>query len=162
MAVRYRRALPEDLPQVMAIEQASFPTPWSEESIAAELDPGDPRRLPWVAERDGRILGFALVWVVADELHLVSLAVDPTQRRQHIGQRLLDAVLATPQGRCARLMTLEVRASNAPALALYRRNGFVEIALRARYYPENDEDAVVMLKPLRIAVEERDEDPDEG
>ena len=148
MALTHRRALPADLTRVMEIERASFASPWSEDSIASELDPDDPRRLPWVAELGGRLVGFALVWVVADELHLVSLAVDPAVRRQRIGQGLLDAILATPEAEAARLMTLEVRASNAAALALYRRNGFVEIALRPRYYPENDEDAVVMLKPL--------------
>lgn len=153
MEVTHRRALPADLSRVMEIERASFPTPWTQESIAAELDPDDPRRLPWVAAVDGQVIGFALVWVVADELHLVSLAVDPPYRRRHVGQGLLDAVLATPEGRRANLMTLEVRASNTAARNLYQRNGFVEIALRSRYYPENDEDAVVMLKPLQAIPE---------
>lgn len=149
MQPRHRPAVPADLPQVMEIERASFPTSWSEDSVAAELDSDDPSRMPWVTEVDGRVVAFALVWVVADELHLVSFAVDPAFRRQHIGQRLLDAVLASPQAQRASIMTLEVRATNAAALSLYHRNGFVDIALRPRYYPDTDEDAVVMLKPLR-------------
>lgn len=148
MELRTRRAVPADLPRVMAIERASFSAPWSEDSIAVELASGDPRRLPWVAELDGDIVAFALVWVVADELHLVSFAVDPAMRRRGIGQLLLDTVLDTPEAKRASIMTLEVRASNHAALALYRRNGFLDIALRPRYYPDTDEDAVVMLKPL--------------
>jgi [ribosomal protein S18]-alanine N-acetyltransferase len=148
MELRTRRAVPADLPRVMAIERASFSAPWSEDSIASELAAGDPRRLPWVAELDGVIVAFALVWVVADELHLVSFAVDPAMRRRGIGQLLLDAVLDTPEAKRASIMTLEVRATNRAALALYRRNGFLDIALRPRYYPDTDEDAVVMLKPL--------------
>ena len=148
MEISFRRAVPADLPRVLEIERASFPSPWSEASIAGELDSSDPRRMPLVAQWEQAIVGFALVWVVADELHLVSLAVDPAHRRRGIGQGLLDAVQASPEGQRARLLTLEVRASNAAALALYRRNGFMDIALRPHYYPETGEDAVVMLKPL--------------
>ena len=148
MTLTHRRARPVDLPRVMRIERASFSAPWSEDAIAAELDPSDPRRLPLVAELDGEIVGFALVWVIADELHLVSFAVDPVHRRRGIGQALLDAVLATPQAARANVMTLEVRTNNQPAIDLYHRNGFIDIALRPKYYPDTKEDAIVMLKPL--------------
>ncbi len=142
-----RPARPEDLSEIERIEELCFPVPWSKASIEAELAP-DSRRLALVIDAGDRLLGFAFVWVIADELHLVSLAVDPSARRQGWGQALLDAILDFGEARGAALVTLEVRISNQAARALYRGNGFLEVALRPRYYPDSGEDAVVMVKPL--------------
>ena len=143
-----RRGVASDLAEVSRIERACFPSPWSDAALGLELS-GDPRRLALVVEEEGRLIGFALVWVVADELHLVSLAVDPARRREGWAQALLDRLLDTEEGRRANLLTLEVRPTNSAAVALYHRNGFLDIALRPNYYPETGEDALVMLKPLR-------------
>jgi ribosomal-protein-alanine N-acetyltransferase len=153
VAVAIRPAALGDLEAILAVERASFPVPWSRDAIAAELHE-DHRRMPLVAADDGTIVGFALVWVIADELHLVNLAVLPDHRRRGIAQRLLDAVLDSEPGRRAAIMTLEVRVGNEAAIAFYRRNGFVDVAFRPRYYPDTHEDALVMLKQLRP--------PDEG
>ncbi|HKK71729.1 MAG TPA: ribosomal protein S18-alanine N-acetyltransferase [Candidatus Krumholzibacteria bacterium] len=154
MDVETRPATRGDLEAILAVERASFPAPWSRDALAAELQ-GDPRRMPMVAVHAGKVVGFALVWVIADEVHLVNLAVLPDHRRRGIAQQLLDAVLDTEAGRRAAIMTLEVRVGNDEAIAFYRRNGFVDVAFRPRYYPDTHEDALVMLKPLR----ERRADP---
>lgn len=143
-----RRGVASDLAEISRIERACFPSPWSEAALAIELT-GDPRRMALVVEEEGHLVGFALVWVVADELHLVSLAVDPARRREGWAQALLDRLLDTEEGRAANLVTLEVRPTNHAAVALYHRNGFLDIALRPNYYAETGEDALVMLKPLR-------------
>ena len=132
MDLRIRPATIEDLDALVALERLAFADPWSRDSLASELVAGR-RRLPLVAYLGDRMVGVALVWVVADELHLVSLAVDPAHRRRGIAQALLDAVLASPEGQRAAIMTLEVRISNEAAINLYRRNDFLDVAVRPRY-----------------------------
>jgi ribosomal-protein-alanine N-acetyltransferase len=146
--MRIRRAEPRDLDAIVAIEDTSFTAAWSRSALAGELAE-DPRRLAVVAEEDEEVIGYAFVWIVADELHLVSLAVAPGRRRQGIASAMMGHLLQSEQTRSASIMTLEVRASNEPALALYRRWGFLEVAIRPRYYPDDKEDALVMLKVLR-------------
>ena len=147
MSVRIRPAVLGDLDALVELERAAFADPWSRESLRTELA-GDSRRMPLVACDGDEVVGVALIWVVADEMHLVSLAVHPARRREGIAQALLDHALASDAGRRAAIMTLEVRAGNEGAIALYRRNGFVDVALRPHYYPDTDEDALVMVKPL--------------
>jgi ribosomal-protein-alanine N-acetyltransferase len=147
---RIRTARAGDLPRLVELESGIFAAPWSESCIAAELT-GDPQRVALVCELDERVVGYAFAWHVSDEIHLVSLAVEPSLRRRGLGQLLLSAVLDAPQTREASIVTLEVRAGNDAAQTLYRRNGFVEVALRRAYYPDNREDAVIMLKQLRRA-----------
>ena len=142
-----RAAGPDDLDGILAVETACFREPWSAQNLAAELD-GDPRRMPLVAVLGAEIVGFGLFWVIADEIHLVNLAVLPAWRRHGLAQAMLDHALASEAGRAASIVTLEVRVTNAAAIALYRRNGFIDLALRRGYYPDTGEDALVMLKRL--------------
>lgn len=142
-----RRATLEDLDAVEAMERRVFPTPWSRTALIPELRRG-PAKLPLIAEVDGKAVGYALVWVIRDELHLVTLGVEAAHRRRGVGRALLEAILAHPVARNAQTMTLEVRMGNRAAREFYRDAGFREIAIRPRYYPDNREDAVVMLKSL--------------
>lgn len=147
MTLAIRAATADDLDGIVAIEAACFGDPWSVDNLAAELD-GDARRLPLVALEGVRMVGFAFYWVIADEIHLINVAVLPDFRRRGVAQALLDHVLDGSAGVRASVMTLEVRVTNAAAIALYRRNGFIDIALRPRYYPDTGEDALIMLKTL--------------
>jgi ribosomal-protein-alanine N-acetyltransferase len=106
----------------------------------------------WVVRREpgGEVLGFALVWHAADEVHLLDLAVDANSRRQGVGKELVGAVLGYARGSGARLVLLEVRASNHPAIALYRSSGFSENGVRRGYYSDNGEDAVEMCVELSV------------
>lgn len=146
-STRIRRAGPGDLPSVMEIERLCFQDPWPEPALAEELEP-DPRRLPLLVEEKGRVLGVALVWAVADEMHVLSLGVRPEARRRGIASGLLDEVREQGLTRGCELITLEVREHNAGALAFYRRHGFLEVARRRRYYPDTREDALVLVLPL--------------
>lgn len=142
-----RLAEPDDLDAIVALEEEIFPTPWSRASLALELEP-DRGRHPVLALKGGVPVGFALVWAVADELHMVTLGVVPAQRRQGIAAAILEWVLASPPAALSRIMTLEVREQNEAARGLYRRFGFREVAIRPRYYPDTHEDAIVMLREL--------------
>jgi ribosomal-protein-alanine N-acetyltransferase len=90
------------------------------------------------------ILGFAAVWFLADEAHLANIAVRSAYQRQGVGEHLLLSVLKTAIDHNARFITLEVRASNTAAQALYSKCGFIEVGSRPGYYTDNKEDAVLM------------------
>lgn len=102
-----------------------------------------------VARRLRQPCGFLLAWHAADELHLTDLGVAPAARRRGVGRALVDRLRQEGQQRRVRLIVLEVRESNAAALALYAGLGFVEQARRPRYYDDTGEAAVVMQLDLR-------------
>ena len=144
--VRLRRLRPDDLPEVLRIERASFSVPWSETTFRNLFLHPDADLL--AAEVADRLAGYAIVWTVGDQAELGNVAVAPEARRQGIGERLVRAALAAARRRGAREMFLEVRESNVGAQALYRRCGFEVVGRRRRYYTHPTEDALVMRRPL--------------
>jgi ribosomal-protein-alanine N-acetyltransferase len=140
-----------DLPEVVAIEQASFGTPWSAALFEEELR--RPEICFWTALVDpqappGRqLLAYGGFWKAVDEAHFTNVAVRGDRRRLGLGRALLQAMLrkAKEQG-CLRA-TLEVRPSNQAAVKLYESAGFSAAALRPRYYSDNHEDALIMWLP---------------
>ena len=137
---------PADLDEVDAIEQHSFKTPWPRQVFLDELA-RDWARVDVVRE-GARVVAFCNYWLVKDEVHLLAIATHPDRRRAGIARRLMDHLLALARGRDATLVTLEVRRSNRPAIALYERLGFVPVGLRRAYYAEDSEDALVMTLEL--------------
>ncbi len=135
-----------DLDRVMAIEGASFSTPWSRASFRSLMARGDADL--WVATVDGELVGYSVVWYVADESELGNLAVSPDWRRRGLGQWQLDRALERAAERGAKRIYLEVRLSNHGAQHLYERNGFVQVGVRRRYYRQPVEDARVMCLDL--------------
>jgi ribosomal-protein-alanine N-acetyltransferase len=139
----------DDLDAVLAIEEASFTTPWPRETFEGELR--DPKLahlfVARVADDDnrGRIAGYTCAWLIIDEFHITNFAVHPDYRRQHVGQQLLVGVLMQARDRGARQAILEVRASNRAAQRLYGQLGFAPVAVRKHYYTDNYEDAIVMF-----------------
>lgn len=136
----------EDLDQVLAIEQASFTMPWSRNLFLSEF-----RNAPvslMLAARSSQepraIIGFIVCWLVADELHILDLAVEPARRRKGIARNLVLAALKCGYERNVRRVFLEVRTSNEAALNLYGGLGFVRSIVRKGYYDLPVEDAVVM------------------
>ncbi len=131
-----------DLPQVIAIERRAFPTPWSLSMFVLELSKASGVCL--AAEAQRRIVGYLVCSRYADIWHLMNIAVDPTQRRRGVATALLEAMLerAGP----GESYTLEVRPSNAGAIALYERFGFRSAGTRRRYYSDTGEDAVIMWR----------------
>lgn len=138
-----REGRQEDLPTVVAIERASFPTPWSERGFRSVL--ARPDAVLLVAERAGRVIGHAVAWFAAEEGELADLAVGPAERRQGIGRRLLAAVLEVAARRGAARLFLQVRVSNAAARRLYSAAGFRLVGRRRAYYRLPREDALVLV-----------------
>jgi ribosomal-protein-alanine N-acetyltransferase len=137
----------EHLDEVIAIENQCFSTPWSPAIFRREiLDPGPSVNV--VAVSGQRVIGYLIAWVVADEFHIANIAVHPGTRRKGIARMLMKHVLETAGRMGARIAALEVRASNEQAKSLYRGFGFREVAIRKCYYPDDGEDAVVMILPL--------------
>lgn len=139
---RFRRA---DLGRICEIEEEIFPMPWSRASFEAELD-GPGTAFSWVIEAGGRPEGYLVSWLIEDELHIGNIAVAPSLQGSGLGQAMLERCLSEAAKRGVVRATLEVRASNNRATALYEKNGFIPVAIRKRYYSDSGEDAVVMLR----------------
>lgn len=140
--VRLRAMTAADLDAVAAVEKASFAVPWSRAALEIEL--GNPHAFYVVAEDDTGVIGHAGEWIIMDEAHITNIAVLPDKRGMRFGERLLVALLQEARYRGARRATLEVRIGNEAAIALYRKYQFDAVAIRRRYYSDNDEDALVM------------------
>ena len=133
--------------EVVRIE-STFAAPWTREMFLQELRQQDELGYSLVALIEGRVVGYALNWFVADEVHIVNLAVHPHWRRRGIARYLLREVFGCARRRGMVIATLEVRYNNRPAIELYQSIGFREVALRKKYYADNGEDALVMLADL--------------
>ncbi len=132
----------EHIPQIAALERACFSRPWSEESLQGEL--WNDSAVVIVAEgEDGTVLGYAGLQTVLDEGYINNVAVDEKFRRQGVADELIAAFVRFGQAKLA-FLTLEVRASNAPAIGLYAKHGFVEVGRRKNYYDDPKEDALLM------------------
>ena len=126
-----------DLPAAYHIEQRAHAFPWSEKTFASNQ--GE-RYLNFQLTQNGKMAAFAITQVVLDEATLFNIAVDPDYQRQGLGRALLEH------------LWLEVRASNAAAIALYESLGFNEATIRRNYYPTTDgrEDAIIMALPISM------------
>ena len=152
MILRIEPMRMEDLPAVHAIERASFDAPWPPEAYQHDLETN--RLAQYLVARVGdEIAAYGGMWLMVDEGHIITFAVHPDWRRQHIGERLLLAFLDLAAERGAHEATLEVRLSNLPARRLYEKFGFRPVGLRPRYYSDNGEDALIMTtEPLADAA----------
>jgi [ribosomal protein S18]-alanine N-acetyltransferase len=150
MAIQIRDASRSDLPRILEIERLAFPSPWTLASFERELTLPFSRvmvAIPGVdgSPRDGRrsIVGFLCRWLIADECHVLNIAVHPESRRLGIGGVLIAEAISEARTNGAGVVTLEVRRSNLPARQLYRKFEFEERRLRRHYYGPG-EDAIIM------------------
>ncbi len=142
-APEIREMAADDIAPVMEIERASFVTPWTEGMFRSQIRFKD-QAINLVLVADGAVAGYAAAWAACDELHLLSIAVDPARRRSGLGSAMLGAVMERGRFREAARVILEVREGNAAARAFYRKHGFVDVGTRRRYYSDTDEDAIIM------------------
>ncbi len=140
-----RPMMEADLAAVAAIEEPSDLPRRSPEARREDL--GDEHTRGVVLEAGGAVVGVGSLWLAPDEAHITSLAVAGEARRRGHGRRLVTALVALAGSLGAEAVTLEVRASNEAARALYSGCGFEEVGERRRYYPDG-EDAVIMTRPL--------------
>ncbi len=141
-AFAVRDATANDLAGILAVEQASFTTPWSRAAFIELLI--RERALVLVAESGGAIVGHGVAWWVMEEAEVANVAVAPDARGLGVGGALLDLLLTRARTAGARTAFLEVRTSNEAALRLYRSRGFEGVAVRRDYYTLPKEDAEVM------------------
>lgn len=134
----------EELAAVESLQRQTFTNPWAAESIKWELENTDVARLYVMRAPDRRVVAYCACWIVFDELHINSLAVDPVWRRRGLARRLLMNVLADAATSGAQSATLEVRRSNEAARALYEGLGFRVDGVRRDYYQHPREDALIL------------------
>lgn len=130
--------------QIAALEKICFSSPWSENSIASELE--NPLALWLAAVDNGRVAGYVGSQTVMGESDMMNVAVDPGFRRKGVAEALILELTDALKARGSRSLTLEVRASNAPAIALYQKLGFIQIGCRPGYYRGPREDALILRK----------------
>jgi ribosomal-protein-alanine N-acetyltransferase len=139
---------PSDLDGVMAIEEVSFPTPWSRGMFIEDFQRDFSDTLV-AAGTDDEVLGYAVCWTIARESHLLNIAVHPARRGQGIGRALLTECIRRAARAGASLIYLEVRAGNDVAQRLYRSMGFEFRGIRKGYYTDTAEDAVIFDREVR-------------
>lgn len=134
----------DHVPAVASLEALCFADPWSENSVASELN--NPLSLWLVALEDETVVGYIGSQTVMGETDMMNVAVHPDHRRCGIARALIDALVQALKERESHSLTLEVRASNAPAIALYESLGFREAGRRRNYYRNPREDALILRK----------------
>ena len=137
---------PEHVAQVAHLETVCFHDPWSEKSIAEEL--GNDLALWLVAVEEDTVVGYVGSQMVLGWTDIMNVAVDPDHRRMGIGESLIRKLMEMLRERNCECLTLEVRASNAGAIALYEKLGFTEVGRRKNYYRNPKEDALIMRVAL--------------
>ncbi len=161
------------LPQLLELDRRCYGGHWGEQGYRAELERPTSTVVGVVAEPvavaascgSGRtefslpspdlatqttqaLVGFGILWRIEEEAHIISLAVDPDHRRQGLGRRILEALLDQARAAGCRWATLEVRASNYPAIRLYESAGFQRLGRRKGYYNNGEDGLVYWKKPI--------------
>ncbi len=139
----------EHLDEAAELERVCFSDPWSRNMLAEELDNACAAYLAALDPVDGSLAGYAGLLVVADEGYITNVAVRPEARRMGVASALLDVFVNFAQGNRLAFLTLEVRASNYGAIALYGSRGFLGAGRRPNYYEHPKEDAIIMTREFK-------------
>ena len=157
-AVRIAPMTREHLDEVAALERVCFSSPWSRNMHAEELENACSAYLVALDKGDGGVVGYAGLLVVADEGYITNVAVRPESRRGGVASALLDVFVDFARGSHLAFLTLEVRASNYGAIALYGSRGFRGVGRRPNYYEHPKEDAIIMTRMFSEDGAAEDED----
>jgi ribosomal-protein-alanine N-acetyltransferase len=139
--------------EILEIERASFPSPWSEAAFAEETK--NPLSCFWGLELERSLAGYICFWTFSSEIHLLNIAVRPDKRGQGLGEYMLRCMIHSGGLNRVRTIWLEVRPSNRIAARLYAKIGFQEVGRRPRYYADTGEDAMMMALELPQTVPSR-------
>lgn len=146
--MEYVKLTQEYIAQLAAMETLCFSAPWSENAFYSELK--NPLSC-WIIALDGKtVAGYVGSQAVLGEADMMNLAVLPVYRRQGIGKRLVEVLTEELRSNGVHCLTLEVRASNNPALGLYEKLGFIPVGRRPRYYTKPQEDALILRKEWEV------------
>ena len=132
-----------DLDDVMAIEQMAFSAPWTKEMFYSEFF-DNLLSFSFVAKNGEEVVGYLFAWEVSGEFHLMNVAVAPKWQRKGIGEALIKKMFDVGRERAIGTILLEVRTSNAPAIALYRKLHFLKVGVRKNYYHSPKEDGLIL------------------
>lgn len=152
--VDFRQMTLTDIPAVLTVEKATFPTPWTRQAFYNELAYNQFANYI-VVETEGRIIGYGGMWLILNEAHITNIAIHPDYRGLGIGESMMDHLMALAHLSGAGKITLEVRVSNEVAQNLYRKKGFNATGIRPRYYTDNQEDALIMWAELGGEIDEK-------
>ncbi|NJP38682.1 ribosomal protein S18-alanine N-acetyltransferase [Bacillus luteus] len=136
-----------DIEEVMDVEKRCFSTPWTRDAFWQELTKNQ-FAYYFVAVHKHKVIGYCGLWVVVENANITNIAVDPEFRQQGVGENLLQSAMEMSRTLGAERLSLEVRVSNHPAQAMYKKYGFEPGGIRKRYYTDNQEDALVMWVKL--------------
>lgn len=142
--ILYRRMTPDDVPFISRLEEETFSMPWSADSFLEMISKEDARY--YVAEEDGRLLGGCGVLMIAGEGNITNVVIAPEARNRGIGTAMLEHLIREGEREGLTAYTLEVRVSNAPAIHVYEKLGFVSAGIRPGFYEKPTEDAVIYWK----------------
>ena len=150
MQLMIRRMEETDLDAVLAIEAVSVPVPWSKASYKNEIH--NQWAACFVCMAEEKLIGYCDVWTVFEEANIQTIVVDAACRRSGAGRLMMETMEQEARARGAQRIMLEVRPSNQAALSLYYGRGYMEISRRSAYYPDNQEDALILCKYLDISL----------
>lgn len=142
--MKVRPIEPKDIPAVHNIEWECFSDSWSEKTFQSTMN--EKGHSLFVAEEDGDVIGYGVTRQVLDECEILRIAVKKDSRKKGAGNLLMGFMINSAVSNGAQLFFLEVREHNIPAIALYRKHGFIESGLRKEYYKDPVESAVLMSK----------------
>ena len=143
-----REMLLADIPAILEIDQASFPTPWTEEVYRHELTNNEYAKY-FVVDTEEEIVGYIGLWIVLEDAQVTNIAIRPNYRGYKIGEKLFGFAVSYLMEAEVQRLSLEVRESNKIAQNMYRKFGLVAGGLRKNYYKDNGEDALLMWVNLR-------------
>lgn len=138
----------EHIEQIEQLEKQCFSVPWSRQALISQLPDGMHIFIA-AFDDDGNVLGYVGLMYVLDEGYISNVAVSPERRRLGIADRLISTLVERANEKNLSFVTLEVRQSNAPAIELYKKNGFSNVGLRKNYYSKPTEDAILMTRFLK-------------
>ena len=148
MKIIYRLMDEASVNDIFNISKECFSTPWSIESIKAELTNPLAKYIIALDEENNAVVGFVGAWIIVGEASITNIAVTSSYRNQGVANNLIQSLIKTCLDLNCYLINLEVRASNIKAQNLYKKNGFLVDGLRKGYYEDNKEDAILMTKNL--------------
>lgn len=138
----------EHIEQIEKLEKQCFSVPWTRQALVSQL-PDDMHIFIAAFDDVGNVLGYVGMMYVLDEGYISNVAISPEYRRRGIADKLIAALVSRANEKDLSFVTLEVRQSNAPAIELYRKNGFSKVGLRKNYYNKPTEDAILMTRFLK-------------
>lgn len=141
--IEIRKMTVEDIPEVVEIDRNSFALPWTERSFKYEVMENSAARC-WVTLADGQVASMLVLWIIADEAHIATIATHSNFRRRGLAKKMLIHSLMAAREEGVKKALLEVRARHVIAQKIYCDIGFVEVGRRPMYYRDNGEDAVLM------------------